>query len=216
MKYEVDAMGKQCPIPVVMTKEAVDKAAAGDEIHVFVDNETAVNNLSRLAGVKGCTFVSEKLEEKKYHVRMVSGGNKAENLADAEEECADGAVFAQEEALASTGILKDCVAVIASDKMGEGDDTLGKILIKGYLYALSQLEKLPETILFYNGGAKLTSEGSESLEDLMHMEEEGVEILTCGTCLKFYELSEKLKVGKVTDMYTIAEKMAGATKIIRP
>lgn len=202
MKYEVDALGRQCPIPVVMAKEAVEKAAAGDEVHVYVDNETAVSNLSRLAGAKGCTFVSEKLSEKKYHVRMGCGGN---------------AVFSvQEEQAAETEFRKGCVAVISSDRMGEGDDALGKILIKGFLYALSQLEKLPETILFYNGGAKLTSEGSECLEDLKNMEAEGTEILTCGTCLKFYGLEEKLKVGKVTDMYTITEKMAGAVKTIRP
>ena len=98
--------------------------------------------------------------------------------------------------------------------MGNGDDELGKILIKGFIYALSQMETHPDTILFYNGGAKLTTEDSESLEDLKKMEEEGVEILTCGTCLKHYGLMEKLMVGKVTDMYTIAERMTGADKVI--
>lgn len=97
--------------------------------------------------------------------------------------------------------------------MGNGDDELGKILIKGFIYALSQMETHPDTILFYNGGAKLTTEDSESLEDLKKMEEEGVEILTCGTCLKHYGLMEKLMVGKVTDMYTIAERMTGADKV---
>ena len=70
MRHEVDAMGKQCPIPVVMTKKVIDKAAIGDEIEILVDNETAVNNLSRLANKTGCTFVSEKLEDKKYQVKM--------------------------------------------------------------------------------------------------------------------------------------------------
>ena len=98
----------------------------------------------------------------------------------------------------------------------DASDELGKILIKGFIYALSQMETHPDTILFYNGGAKLTTEDSESLEDLKKMEEEGVEILTCGTCLKHYGLMEKLMVGKVTDMYTIAERMTGADKVIRP
>lgn len=206
MKYEVNAAGKQCPVPVVMTKAVLDKAAAGDEIHVYVDNETAVNNLGRLAKSKGCTFVSEKLEEKHYHIRIGAGSAFVERTEVSEIETAEK----QEE------FQKGTVVVISSDKMGEGDDTLGKILIKGYIYALSQLAKLPETVIFYNGGAKLSSEGSECLEDLAYLAEEGVEILTCGTCLKFYGLEEKLKVGEVTDMYTIAEKMAGAEKIIRP
>ena len=88
--------------------------------------------------------------------------------------------------------------------------------MKGFLYAVSQLPELPGTILFYNGGAHLTVEGSDSLEDLRNMEAQGVEILTCGTCLNFYGLTEKLAVGGVTNMYAIVEKLAGASKVIRP
>lgn len=209
MRYEVKAEGRQCPIPVVMTKEVLEKASAGDEVHVYVDNETAVNNLSRLAKTKDCTFVSEKLEEKRYLIRI---GVNADGIALKSENGDGTGVFCEK----SSNIQKGNVVVVSSDKMGEGDEKLGEILIKGFLYALSQLDRLPETLLFYNGGAKLTAEGSESLEDLRNMEEEGVEILTCGTCLKYYSLEEKLCVGKVTDMYTIAEKMSGAEKIIRP
>ena len=88
--------------------------------------------------------------------------------------------------------------------------------MKGFLFAVSQLPELPKTILFYNGGAKLTVEGSDSLEDLKKMEAQGVEILTCGTCLNFYGLTDKLAVGSVTNMYTIVEKLAGAGKVIKP
>ena len=198
MKHEVNAMGKQCPIPVVMTKKVIDNAAVGDEIEILVDNETAVNNLSRLANKTGCTFVSEKLGEKKYQVKMAVQTEQT------------GGTLEEEEFVCEAPHKKVTVAVIASNVMGNGDDELGKILIKGFIYALSQMETHPDTILFYNGGAKLTTEGSESLEDLKKMEEEGVEILTCGTCLKHYGLMEKLMVGKVTDMYTIAERMTGA------
>ena len=88
--------------------------------------------------------------------------------------------------------------------------------MKGFLFALSQLESLPQTILFYNGGAKLTVEGSGSLEDLKAMEAQGVEILTCGTCLNHYGLTEQLAVGGVTNMYAIVEKLAGAEKVVKP
>ena len=204
MRHEVDAMGKQCPIPVVMTKKAIDGAAVGDEIKILVDNETAVNNLSRLANKSGCTFVSEKLEHKKYQVKMTVQTEQS------------GRDLNEEEFVCEIPNKKVMAAVISSDVMGSGDDELGKILIRGFIYALSQMETLPDTVLFYNGGAKLTTEGSESLEDLKKMEEEGVEILTCGTCLKHYGLMEKLMVGKVTDMYTITERMTGADKVIRP
>jgi selenium metabolism protein YedF len=108
------------------------------------------------------------------------------------------------------------IVVVSSDRMGTGNDELGKVLIKGFLFAVSQLEELPKTILFYNGGATLTAEGSDSLEDLKAMEAQGVEILTCGTCLDYYGLKEKLAVGSVTNMYHIVETMQAATNVIRP
>ena len=88
--------------------------------------------------------------------------------------------------------------------------------MKGFLFAVGQLPQLPKTMLFYNGGARLTTEGSDSLEDLKKLEAQGVEILTCGTCLNYYGRTEKLAVGGVTNMYTIVEKLAGAGKVIKP
>ena len=100
--------------------------------------------------------------------------------------------------------------------MGEGSDELGAILMKAMGYAITQLNPLPDTVIFYNGGAYLTCEGSPILEDVKTLAAEGVEILTCGTCLNFYGLTEKLAVGSVTNMYTIVEKMNGADLIIKP
>ena len=110
----------------------------------------------------------------------------------------------------------DYVVAVDTDGMGRGAEDLGRTLMKGFLFALSQLEQMPKTILFYNGGAKLTVEGSDSLEDLRNMAEKGVEILTCGTCLNFYGLTEKLAVGSVTNMYTIVEKLTAAAKVVKP
>ena len=100
--------------------------------------------------------------------------------------------------------------------VGEGDEELGRILIKGFIFALTQQEHLPSTILFYNGGARLTCEDSASLEDLKNLASLGVEILTCGTCLNYYGLTEKLQVGGVTNMYVIAQTMAEADLVVRP
>ncbi|MFU0824791.1 sulfurtransferase-like selenium metabolism protein YedF [Clostridium sp.] len=115
-----------------------------------------------------------------------------------------------------TKINENTLMVISSDKMGEGDEEIGKVLIKNFIYALTEAESIPSTIIFYNGGAKLVAKDSPIIEDLKKLEELGVEILTCGTCLNYYNLTEELAVGKVTNMYTIVEKMNTFQKIIKP
>ena len=110
----------------------------------------------------------------------------------------------------------DTVVVISSDKMGSGNDELGKVLIKGCIFAITQLDELPKKMIFYNGGAKITCEGSDSLEDLKNLESQGVEIVTCGTCLDYYGMKDKLAVGTVTNMYDIVESMNNAGKIVKP
>ena len=203
---QVNAMGDTCPIPVVKTKKAISAMKASDTLVTLVDNEIAVQNLTKLGKSLGYPVVSEKLGEKEYKVQMevtIEGEEPAEE--------------ASEEALTCIpDSRRNTVVVISSPRMGEGNDELGAVLMKGFLYALTQLDELPETILFYNGGATLTCEGSASLEDLKSLEAQGVEILTCGTCLNYYEMSDKLRVGEVTNMYTIAEKTAGAGKLVNP
>lgn len=192
---KVNAIGDVCPIPVVKTKKAMQELNGAGTIEVLVDNEIAVTNVTKMASAAGGTVTSEKLADKEYKIVIeVSGENAACEACEEE----------------------NLVVVISSDRMGSGNDALGKVLIKGFIFAVTQLDKLPKTMLFYNGGATLTAEGSDSLEDLKHLEEQGVEILTCGTCLNYYELTDKLQVGGVTNMYTIVEKMAGADKIIQP
>lgn len=100
--------------------------------------------------------------------------------------------------------------------MGRGNEELGKVLMKGFIFAVTQMETLPETMLFYNGGATLTTEGSDSLEDIKSLEAQGVTIKTCGTCLNYFGLTEKLQVGEVTNMYDIAETLSKAGKVVKP
>ena len=198
----VNAMGDQCPIPVVKTMKALAAMTEPGTVEVHVDYEVPVQNLTRFAAGRGLPVSSEKLEEKHYVVRM---------------EVADpAAASAKEETPGCMPDLRgDTVIAIASECMGNGDDQLGATLMKGFIYAVSQQEELPKAILFYNGGAKLTVEGAVSVEDLKNMEAQGVEILTCGTCLNFYGLTDKLAVGTVTNMYNIVEKLTSASKVIR-
>ena len=197
----IDCRGEQCPIPVVKTLKAIGEMKEAGTIETHVDNETAVQNLTKLAGSKGFQIKSEKVDDKHYVVTM---------------EVTTPGAAAEEAPVCLPDRRGNTVYAFGSNCMGEGNDELGATLMKGFLYAVSQLEELPKTMLFYNGGAKLTVEGSASLEDLKSLQAQGVEILTCGTCLNFYGLSEKLAVGEVTNMYAIVEKLNGASHIVKP
>lgn len=203
---QVNAMGDACPIPVIKTKKALDALTGPETLEVLVDNEVATENLKKLAKSRGLEARVTKKGEKEYQVLIQAGEESAETETSQDPEISCEVPAAR----------KKTVVVIRSSKMGEGDEDLGRLLMKGYLYALTQLDELPKTILFYNSGAYLTCEGSQSLEDLRKMEQEGVEILTCGTCLQHYGLSEKLAVGSVTNMYVIVETMAKADLILQP
>ncbi len=200
----VDARGDACPIPVVKTKAAIAKLNGEGTVETLVDNETAVQNLTKMAHQKGYGVTSEKQNDSCYRV----------NMTIQEREDNDNA---PEKALSQPMVQEqNTVVVISADHMGEGDDELGRTLLKGFIFALVTQEKRPRTILFYNGGARLTCEGSDSLEDLRTLAEQGVELLTCGTCLNFYGLTDKLAVGGVTNMYEIVEKQMKATLVVRP
>lgn len=195
---KVDALGDACPLPVVKAKKAISELQGAGQVEVLVDNEIAVQNLTKMAQQKSYQYSAEKLEERKYRVLFTLG-----EAAEQAPVCAPDA-------------RTDTVVAISAAVMGDGSEELGKTLLKAFVFALTQQDKLPKTILFYNGGAALTCEGSAMLEDLKALEAQGVEILTCGTCLNFYGLTEKLAVGSVTNMYTIAEKLTQAGNVVKP
>lgn len=202
-KYTVNAMGEQCPIPVVKTKKVLDSVQGDAEITVFVDNETAVQNLTRMGRTAGAEVLAEKKSDREFHVILrVKDRQPSAGI--------------QEKVNCIPDVKSDFVIAVDTATMGRGNDELGKVLMKGFLFAVTQLDELPKTMLFYNGGATLTTEGSDSLEDLKSLEAQGVTIKTCGTCLNYYGLTEKLCVGEVTNMYDIVETMAKASKVIKP
>ena len=203
---QVNAMGDACPIPVVKTKNAIrELGEAGGVVETLVDNEISVQNLTKMANQKGYGVKSEKLGENQFKVVMTVGAGAARIEENEPSHC-----------LVPAGGAKNVVVAVSASVMGTGEEKLGTALLKGFLYALGQQDTLPRTLLFYNGGASLTCEGSASLEDLKSLEAQGVEILTCGTCLDFYGLTEKLRVGEVTNMYAIVEKLTGADLVVKP
>ena len=204
----LDERGKQCPLPVIEAKKALEASAPGEKVEVVVDNEIAVQNLSKMADHKGLAVCSEKTGEREFLVTITAGEENGET--------AQAPVAAEKVTCTPDGRRKGMVVVLSSNQMGQGDEVLGKLLMKGFVFALTQQDMLPETILLYNSGAFLSCEGSDNLEDLKTLEAQGVEILTCGTCLNHYGIAEKRQVGGVTNMYEIVEKMTKASVVVRP
>lgn len=202
--YIVDARGEQCPIPVVKTKKVLDSIEGDAVIKVLVDNETAVQNVTRMGMHAGARVSSCKTGEKAFEVTIAVSGKERQ------ESCGT------EETVCIPDVKGDLVIAVDTAVMGHGNDELGKVLMKGFLFAVTQLPELPRTMIFYNGGVQLTTEGSDSLEDLKSLEAQGVQIKSCGTCLNYYGLSDSLRVGEVTNMYDIVETLAAAGKVIRP
>ena len=195
MDLTIDALGDKCPIPVVKAKKALATMDEGT-LEVLVDNETSVTNLTSFAKAQKCEVASDQLAPEKYSVKIVKAAGSAPDAA----------------AAAGFGPR---VVVVPSQVMGHGDDELGGVLVKAFIFALTQQDDLPDSILFYNGGVKLTCEGSPVLDDLAKLAAAGVEVLSCGTCLKNYGIEDKLAVGEVTNMYVIVEKQLQAGVVVR-
>ncbi len=192
----VDARGLPCPQPVIMTRHALQK---GDAVTTIVDNETAQRNVTRMAKKAGWTVRTEERDDGIYlHINRER--------------------IPLEETVslpASAPTEGPLVLVIPSEFMGRGEHPeLGQILIRGFFHTLGEVEPLPDTIIFFNSGVKLVVEGSPVVEDLQALRDRGVEILVCGTCLGHYELNERVAVGEVSNMYTIAETMLRAGKVV--
>lgn len=205
----IDARGLACPLPVVNAKKAVAEFPGEGVLTVLVDNEIAVQNLQKFGAQKGILVSSQKKADREYEVTLqISGNPEVLQARDTEE--------SREENCFPDSKKKGMVVVISANVMGSGEAKLGKALMKAFIFALTKQDFLPETVICYHSGAHLTCQGSECLEDFKTLEAEGVQIVTCGTCLDFYGLKEKLAVGTVTNMYEIVELMEKAETVIRP
>lgn len=208
----IDAKGDVCPIPIIKTKKELKNIEKNGTVLVIVDNETAKENLEKMAKELGYNYSSKTINKEHYEVEIIKG-----EVSQGEDKLSLNQIDILKNNAPIEQYKKDnTLVVISSSTMGDGDEELGKILIKGFIYALMEVEKLPGTIIFYNGGAKLSVKDSPVIEDLKKLEQLGVEILTCGTCLDYYNIKDNLAIGKITNMYSIVEKMNAADKIIKP
>ena len=195
----IDAFGKNCPMPVILAKKAADEGAT--ELTVRVDNDTAVQNLTRFAAANGFSF----------EVKRIEGGFEAALKK------SDGQAPAQTEAPARGPVFPGggTSVFIGKEHVGAGDEKLGAQLMKMFLYTLSQGAEVPASVLFMNGGVKLPTLGEEQvIESILTLAGRGAEVLVCGACLDFYGLKEQLKAGTVSNMYEIVARMQNAAKVI--
>ncbi|WZL73124.1 sulfurtransferase-like selenium metabolism protein YedF [Clostridiaceae bacterium 35-E11] len=194
MNRQVDARGLNCPKPVIETKKVLDALTEGS-VTTIVDNEIAMQNVTKLA--KSMAYnVDVKEMNDNYYINIYKEAGSQRMHQESKN-------------------TKDVVIMLGSDVMGEGSRELGQVLMKGYMYTLTEMKPYPKALLFVNSGVRLTTEGSEVIDYLRHLESEGVEVLSCGTCLDYFQLKTKLEVGGVTNMYTIVEKMNMAKNTIR-
>jgi selenium metabolism protein YedF len=184
-----------CPAPVIATKRALEEAG-GETVQILVDSGAPRENVTRFAKGRGYDVHESPFEE---GFALTIGGDTLEGTGQQ-----NGAAPARKTAM-----------LITSDRLGEGGDDLGRLLMKNFIITLLDLDRLPERMLFLNSGVLLTTEGSEVLEALESLGKRDVEILSCGVCLDFYHRKDKLKVGSVTNMLTTAESLMDAGSVIR-
>lgn len=196
MAIEVDARGQACPKPVIMAKKELDNMAEG-VVKCIVDNEVAKENLIKLAKSQGYEYEVKKTVDNDFYITINKGKVKEE-----------------ETGVCVPNTFKDMTIVFGSDKMGKGPDDLGKLLMKGFVYTLTESIPYPATLVFLNSGVKLTTGDSETLDDLKNLENQGVKILSCGACLDYFGLTDSLKVGEISNMYTILEEIKNANNTL--
>jgi len=201
VKRTVDVRGKACPQPVVMTKQALESLDKGI-VTTIVDNPTARDNVERFATSQGCT-VRVKQHGDEYYLDILKGSPPETRIKPPEKE-------------GVTTSEPRVVVYINSDLMGTGEEELGKILMRAFLKTLKDVSPKPEKLIFVNSGVKHTTEGSDVIESIKELEAMDIVVMSCGTCLDYYQLKDKLKVGLVSNMFDIASSLMEANRVVRP
>ncbi len=198
----IDVKGLKCPMPLIQTKKALSEIAKDEALKIIIDNKESKTNVMRFLKDNG---VEATLKEKGGIFEIIA--NMAEDdmeLSKAEDYCATPSVEVE----------KDYVFVLAKNYIGEGSVELGKTLMGGFMEALLYQDERPSTIVFFNSGVLLALKDSPHLETFKGLEEMGIELLICGTCLKYYDKLDALGVGKVSNAYDILSSLTKAYKTI--
>ena len=190
----VDARGQGCPKPVMMADEALSKLQEGI-VDVIVDNEEASLNLRGYAAQNG--LVAEQSREgRDWKVKIVKGYTCAIPVKEA-----------------SVPQRKSLLLVVGTDVLGK-EEELGKVLMKGFFETMKVYKQFPHTLFFLNAGVRLTTMNAETVPLLKEIDALGVEIYSCGTCLKHYGIEAELKVGRRGTTNIIVEGMREFDKVV--
>ncbi len=195
----VDCRGLACPVPVLKTKEALEKIGQG-ELLVIVDNKASRENVKRFAQKMGCSVEVEE-KEGEYHIKIFKGSLKELQEVENRES------FSKEKVI---------TILIASSYVGE-DKELGKILIKGFIKTFLNADPMPKRIILINTAVKLACKGAdgEILSALKELQSKGVEIICCGTCLDYFKLIDHLEVGVASNAYDVVQALVNSDLVVR-
>lgn len=183
---EIDAKGLACPKPVVLAKKAI---TSNQEVLVIVDNQTAASNLTKLGKKMNAEVSVVEESENEFKVMFKKSKNSDSETASSDDKDNGAKIY-----------------LIAADTMGEGERELGQILIKGFISTIKELDPLPKKIIFINSGVKLAVK-KDIIFYLKELDNKGVEILLCGTCVDYYGLQEEIEVGDISNMFEIADNL---------
>ncbi len=202
----VDARGLHCPQPVLLTKKAMEDNSASAWV-VLVDNPTSRENVSRFAKNQGLSVEVREESSGQYAITMLRGDSppvRQQELVP----CPAGETVASAE--------RGLVVYLGTNSMGTGDEELGRKLMRGFLRTWIDINPLPWRMVFINSGVKLTTIDEEAVDAVSVLADRGVEILSCGTCIEHFSLTDKLRVGRVTNMYEVIETLTAAARVISP
>lgn len=198
----LDCTGLACPQPVIQTKDTLLEMTES-ELLVVVDNEAASSNVSRYAESQGHRVSVTEQSGGIFHIHIAKKEGEPLNAPEPPIEC-------------PVPDTRTLAVYIGSEFMGKGDDELGAILMGAYFETLSHFAREISHVILVNSAVKLAVKGSAVLDHLQELEKTGIEVLACGTCLNFFDLKEKLRVGTVSNMFTILDILAKSSKTLSP
>lgn len=201
----IDTRGQTCPAPIIAAKKALREAGEGEQFNILTDNSVSFNNLIRFLNDNKAEV--NTVEANGIWTLTVLKGRKLSQEIEADTYCKPEIAHFEK---------GNFIIVISSDLIGEGDNDLGSLLMGNFIKAVKDLDKLPEKMIFYNKGVTLATSDSPHSEHLLQLEKMGVEIILCTTCVNHYAIGEKLAVGILGNMFTIAGMMVNADKVIKP
>lgn len=219
MMKTVNAMGKACPVPVILTRKALRD---NDNVTTLVSEKIATENIEKMANQLGYKSTIKQLGAHKYSIVV-----KKQSISQPRVEQNDVMMTSTgsgqddqqriENATVNTIRLSEgYIVVLDSDEVGHGDSTLGRQLAKSFISSLTEQDVLPEYILMFNSSVKLAVKDTDTVEDLVALEKMGVHVLECGICVNYFDLKDQLGVGSITNMFRITELMRTSQRVVKP